>query len=234
LNVFYAPPQQIQGEVVCLTDQEAHHALHVLRIKTGQTLWVTDGMGHRYETRVERVDKSNAWLQIHSRIETPPRALPILAVGMIKQRDRLEWMVEKSVELGVSRLILMHTHHSERTSVREDRIRQIQISAMKQCLSNWLPALEVGLSFEDLLDRYPDHQRLIAHEKATQVISAEQVGALSEVVLCIGPEGGFSDREIELAEIRKAQTWWLGPHRLRAETAAIAALSWVTLTRLPS
>lgn len=232
MNLFYAPSEHIQEALIHLTEQEAHHALHVLRIKTGQTLWVTDGLGHRYETQVDRVEKTSAWLRIQSKVKINPRALPIIAVGMIKQRDRLEWLVEKSVEIGISGLILMHTHHAERSSVREDRLRQIQISAMKQCLSDWLPILEVGVNFEALLDRYADHQQLIAHEKATRLMPASQVGELSKLVLYIGPEGGFSEREIALAQNKGAQAWYLGSHRLRAETAALAALSWVTLSKL--
>lgn len=230
MNLFYAPLEHIQEALIHLTEQEAHHALHVLRIKVGQTLWVTDGLGHRYETRVDRVEKTSAWLRIQSKVKSTPRALPLLAVGMIKQRDRLEWLVEKSVEIGISGLILMHTHHAERASVREDRVRQIQISAMKQCLTDWLPTLEVGVKFEALLDRYATHQQLIAHEKATQVMHGSQVGELSKLVLYIGPEGGFSDREMEIAEKKGAQAWYLGPHRLRTETAAVAALSWLTLS----
>jgi 16S rRNA (uracil1498-N3)-methyltransferase len=145
---------------------------------------------------------------------------------MIKSRERLEWLVEKSVELGVSKLILMQTERSERSHVREDRLRAIQVSAMKQCLTSWLPELVTGVPFEAVLDEGKlSHQPMyIAHEKAASESKMLRTETAATPLLLVGPEGGFSDREVQLAVDAGAKMVSLGPRRLRAETAALAML----------
>jgi 16S rRNA (uracil1498-N3)-methyltransferase len=226
LNVFYAPSDQVVGDLIRLPEDEARHAVQVLRTKLGERVWVTDGSGNRYEAQVLSIGKRSLELKIVNRQFSPKEPLPVLAVGMIKSRERLEWLVEKSVELGVSKLILMQTERSERSHVREDRLRAIQISAMKQCLTSWLPELVTGVPFEAVLDEGKlAHQPMyIAHEKASSESKMLHTKTSAAPLLLVGPEGGFSDREVQLALDAGATMVTLGPRRLRAETAALAVL----------
>lgn len=202
------------------------HAVKVLRTKVGDTVHVTDGKGSFFETTVLGVGKKDVQLRVDSRLFSPRESLPVLAVGMIKSRERLEWLVEKSVELGVSKLILMQTERSERSHLRGDRLRAIQVSAMKQCLTSWLPELVTGVSFEAVLDEGKlAHQPMyIAHEKASSESKMLHSETSAAPLLLVGPEGGFSDREVQLALDVGATMVSLGPRRLRAETAALAVL----------
>jgi 16S rRNA (uracil1498-N3)-methyltransferase len=227
LNVFYVPSDHVVGDQIRLPEDEARHATQVLRIKPGEIVWVTDGCGNRYESHVLSIGKRSLELKIINRHFSPREPLPVLAVGMIKSRERLEWLIEKSVELGVSKLILMQTERSERTHVREDRLRAIQVSAMKQCLTSWLPELVTGVSFEAVLDEGKlAHQPVyIAHEKASSESKMLHTETSAAPLLLVGPEGGFSDREVQLALDAGATMVSLGPRRLRAETAALAVLS---------
>lgn len=227
MNVFYAPSDHVIGDLIRLPEDEARHATQVLRIKPGEIVWVTDGCGNRYESHVLSIGKRSLELKIINRHFSSREPLPVLAVGMIKSRERLEWLVEKSVELGVSKLILMQTERSERTHVREDRLRAIQVSAMKQCLTSWLPELATGMSFEAVLEEGKSAYQpiFIAHEKAALESRMPHTDTPASPLLLVGPEGGFSDREVQLAVDAGATMVWLGPRRLRAETAALAVLS---------
>lgn len=226
LNVFYAPSDHVVGDLIRLPEDEARHAVQVLRTKLGETVWVTDGCGYRYEGQVQLIEKRSIELKIVNRLFSPKEPLPVLAVGMIKSRERLEWLVEKSVELGVSKLILMQTERSERSHVREDRLRAIQVSAMKQCLTSWLPELVTGVSFEAVLaeGKLANQAIYIAHEKASCESRMPSTDTQDAPLLLVGPEGGFSDREVQLARDAGAMMVSLGPRRLRAETAALAML----------
>ena len=214
------------GDLIRLPEDEARHAVQVLRTKLGERVWVTDGSGNRYEAQVLSIGKRSLELKIVNRQFSPKEPLPVLAVGMIKSRERLEWLVEKSVELGVSKLILMQTERGERSHVREDRLRAIQVSAMKQCLTSWLPELVTGVPFEAVLDEGKlAHQPMyIAHEKASSESKMLHTKTSAAPLLLVGPEGGFSDREVQLALDAGATMVSLGLRRLRAETAALAVL----------
>lgn len=226
MNLFYAPNLSQSDSTVVLPADEAMHAVKVLRLKVGDAVHVTDGRGSIFETTVIAIGKKDVQLRVDSRRFEPREPLPVLAVGMIKSRERLEWLVEKSVELGVSKLILMQTERSERSHVREDRLRAIQVSAMKQCLTSWLPELVTGVPFEAVLDEGKlAHQPIyIAHEKASSESRLPHVDTPDAPLLLVGPEGGFSDREVQLALDAGAAMVSLGPRRLRAETAALAVL----------
>lgn len=226
VNLFYAPNLSLSDSMIVLPADEAMHAVKVLRAKVGDTVHVTDGKGSLLETTVIAVGKKDVQLRVDSRRFVPREQLPVLAVGMIKSRERLEWLVEKSVELGVSKLILMQTERSERSHVREDRLRAIQVSAMKQCLTSWLPELVTGVPFEAVLDEGKlAHQPMyIAHEKASSESRMPHADTPAAPLLLVGPEGGFSDREVQLALDAGATMVSLGPRRLRVETAALAVI----------
>jgi 16S rRNA (uracil1498-N3)-methyltransferase len=233
VNLFYAPNLSQSDSTVVLPADEAMHAVKVLRTKVGYTVYVTDGLGSFFETTVISVGKKDVQLRVDSRRFVPREQLPVLAVGMIKSRERLEWLVEKSVELGVSKLILMQTERSERSHVREDRLRAIQVSAMKQCLTSWLPELVTGMPFEAVLDegKLANQPMYIAHEKAAPESRMPHTDTPDAPLLLVGPEGGFSDREVQLALDAGATMVSLGSRRLRAETAALALLSRVVSSK---
>ncbi len=107
MNIFYAPPSQIHGDVAELLDQEAHHASKVMRMREGDRLIVVDGEGSRYEGPIRRITKKSVQIELqeHQQFDKPVPKI-ILGMGIIKKRDRLEFAVEKAVELGASRIAL--------------------------------------------------------------------------------------------------------------------------------
>jgi 16S rRNA (uracil1498-N3)-methyltransferase len=219
---------QIYNGVIELTEQEARHASKVMRAREGDLLTVVDGRGGWYEGIIRRITKKTIQVEIQKSRRIPPSdPTLILGMGIIKKRDRLEFAVEKAVELGVSEIMLFRSEHTIKENVRMDRLESIAISAMKQSLRAWLPQISMYHSLEGLIQRTDDAQLLMAHEKvepAKNNISLKQLDE-DRLLLLVGPEGGFSEDEVAFAKSQGAQLVSLGSYRLRAETAAVAFLS---------
>lgn len=229
MNIFYAEPEKVSNSHFMLEGQEAHHASKVLRLRTGDEIYATDGRGARFKGNVEGIGKHSVSASIIYK-ETVPKPVPekVLAMGIIKKRDRMEFAIEKAVELGASEIVLFDSHHSEKNKIKADRLRIIMISAMKQSMRSWLPELGILKSLDEVLHNYGGHKILMAHEQTgfdTEKADSIAPPADKKLLLLVGPEGGFSDGEVELAKKHNAEMISLGKFRLRTETAAIAFLS---------
>lgn len=222
MNLFYTTPEYIDGKRLVLDGQEAIHAVKVLRHREGDELFVTDGKGSLYRGEISSISKKQVELSlIESRKEERRSPGVIIAMGILKKRDRMEFAAEKCTELGAAGFILFKSDHSEKTNVRQERIENTILSAMKQSQRLWLPEAEVLNSFDELIQKMG---------KATEVMVADQESdtrelsipeSCSELILVVGPEGGLSAREIQLVKESGTGSIWLGEKRLRAETAAI-------------
>lgn len=226
MNIYYAPRSQIRQGYAELIGQEAKHASKVMRASTGDKLTVVDGAGGRYQGLVAQVADDYLQLKIEEAEQVePPSPELILGMGIIKKRDRLEFAVEKAVELGASGIALFRSERTVKQNVRMDRLEAKVLSAMKQSLRAWLPAVRLFDSPVQVTNHYSAADILTAHEKVGgQPVVASSL-AEGKTLLMVGPEGGFSESEIEEMKEREAQIVSLGQHRLRAETAAVAFLS---------
>ncbi len=225
-NIFFAPPADFNtDDTVEIKDQEAQHISRVLRHKVGDIIFVADGEGARFEVEILEITKKTV---VGKKLTTACEALPskkkILAMGVIKKRDRLEFAIEKAVELGASELCLFNADHSERSRLNEDRIQTQIISAFKQSGRYWLPKLVVLNSLDEVFDHYTDADFIMAHEEI-EVSNQPKALEKEHSVLLVGPEGGFSSREVELNKEKGGSFVSLGKNRLRAETAVVAFLS---------
>lgn len=228
MNVFYAPPSQINNGFIELLDQEAIHASKVMRVQEGDKLMVVDGKGGRYKGPIRTITGKTVQIEIEDEQRDPaPDPALILGMGIIKKRDRLEFAIEKAVELGASRICLFRSEHTVKENVRMDRLESKALSAMKQSLRAWLPEISIFHSFKTLLDSFSEANLLAAHEKVEPDNPRNTLSSISEgdKLLLVGPEGGFSDDEIDLLRKREGRVVSLGSNRLRTETAAIAFLS---------
>lgn len=225
MNIFYAPPDQVLDNRLELTGQEARHAAKTLRHRRGDEITAVDGRGGRYEGVISRITDHKVTVNITSKQQEEPK-LPCVtvAIGIIKKRDRLEFAVEKAAELGAAEIAVFRGEHSVKQNVRRDRLESTAISAMKQSLRSRLPEIMIFHSLEALLQNYSSHRLLAAH-KSGHPLTADFQSSGKEYLLLTGPEGDFSDNELELIEERKAQLISLGTNRLRTETAAITFLN---------
>ncbi|MTI87923.1 MAG: 16S rRNA (uracil(1498)-N(3))-methyltransferase [Balneolaceae bacterium] len=225
MNVFYTESDHGIQQQFYLEGQEARHAAKALRLREGDEVYATDGKGRRLKGTVTAISKQRV-VASTTEIEEIPRPSPgiTLAMGIIKKRDRLEFAVEKAVELGVSEIALFVSDHTIKTNVREDRLHNIVLSAVKQSLRVWLPQVNIYDALDNVLAEYNQHHKLMAHEKTTQSFQ-NKMRTEDELLLMVGPEGGFSDREVQLAGEAGSELVSLGKYRLRAETAAVTFLA---------
>ena len=236
MELFYS--KEIRKDTVLLSGQEADHCARVLRHKEGDTVFIIDGEGGLYRCTVLSVSlpkKGNA--EVSCRIEEKSAGVGVrgyrlvMAVCPTKNMDRYEWFVEKATELGVDRIVPVISEHSIRTTVKKERLEALVLSATKQSLKSCIPVVEDAVSVKDFLlrDFEEGTVKLIAHcEEGDKRTVRDYVSASQKplnVVIMIGPEGDFSQKEIELAKERGFLPLTLGPSRLRVETAALASVS---------
>lgn len=225
-NIFFAPTSSFTGQdSVEITGKEALHISKVLRHKTGDIILAADGEGARFEVEITEITKKSVnGKKLTTTCQAAQTKKKILALGTIKKRDRLEFAIEKGVELGASEICLFNADHSERTKLNRDRIETQIISAFKQCGRFWLPKLIILNSLDEVYTHYSDSIFIMAHEE----IEVNQIPMdlkSDQNILLVGPEGGFSSREIALNKEMGGAFVSLGKNRLRAETAAVAFLS---------
>ncbi len=235
MQLFYCKDITPEGYAT-LDAEESRHAVRVLRLREGDTMHVTDGQGHLYECRVvEASDKActvetqRAASQIPMSLEETQRAASLhLAVAPTKNPSRMEWLVEKAVEVGVGEITLLDCDHSERSFLKTDRLERLALSAMKQSLHLTLPRIHPAVKLREWLRTFAGGTpalQFIAHCEADQPRTplATALEAGRDAVVLIGPEGDFSQEEIDLALACGFRPVSLGPSRLRTETAALYA-----------
>lgn len=223
MHLFYTPDIATCQE---LPEEEAAHAIKVLRLQAGDKLTLTDGKGYFYQATIQHTAGRKCSVTVDSATLQPPLWSGHLhiAVAPTKNMDRLEWFAEKATEIGLDELSLLNCQHSERRVVKEERIRKILISAMKQSLKARLPKLNSMMTFEQFVNMPIQGQKFIAHcypEKKKMLNQEIKQGENATVL--IGPEGDFSEEEVRMAMERGFVPISLGPSRLRTETAALVA-----------
>ncbi|TVQ02054.1 MAG: 16S rRNA (uracil(1498)-N(3))-methyltransferase [Balneolaceae bacterium] len=221
MYLFFASPEDIYEDELTIRGQEAVHISRVLRFDKGDEIQVTDGNGNRYICVINRVSKQEVSAEIRQS-ENEERPLPYLTLcmGIIKKRDRLEFAVEKAVELGVDQLILFRGEYSLKENIRMERLDAAAQSAVKQSLRTWIPKIIIENSLERALNHYNDSSMLIVADETTSSGFSELKKSKS-YFLVVGPEGGFSDGERKLLNRKASVHFSLGKKRLRTETAAI-------------
>lgn len=225
MHVFYTPDILTSDE---LPEEEAGHCLRVLRLTTGERITLTDGKGSFYEAEI--ADHTNKRCHVH--ILSSTQQAPLwqghlhVALAPTKNMDRMEWLVEKMTEIGIDEISFLNCRFSERKVIKLERINKIVVSAMKQSLKARMPKVNEMIDFSTFITKdFGNAQKFIAHcyEQDKRLLKDTMIAGRDAVVL-IGPEGDFSEEEINRAIGDKAFVpISLGPSRLRTETAALAA-----------
>lgn len=232
-SLFYAA--DLDASLIALDEEESRHLAGVLRRKAGDTLQLCDGQGRSCLAEIVEVGKRALFARALHPIPAPAPnpALLRLAVAPTKHADRIEWLVEKAVEIGVRRITPLLCERSERRVLRTDRLQKIALSAMKQSKRLWLPRIDELTPFPVFLKNENDvAQRFIA--ECGPAPKPHLFGALERGALCcvlIGPEGDFSPAEVALALEHGYGAVSLGAARLRTETAALSAVMIAAMSR---
>lgn len=220
--------QRLEGTQAWLDGDEARHCIKVMRKKPGDDVIAIDGKGKMYVTRVVALGKNAVELEVmatHENWGEKPQRI-YLCVSPLHKVDRLEWLFEKAVELGVTDIVPYIGKHTVKTGMRLDRLERIMVAALKQSLRSRLPVIHEPCSFEEMTTMVDAELKLVAHVsegKSFETISTDWK-QLNSLALLIGPEGDFAEEELQLAKDSGYQAVELGKNRLRSETAAIHLL----------
>ena len=223
MALFYVPDIADRWE---LSEEEAAHALRVLRIAVGDKLDVTDGRGNLYRTEVASIAGKHCYV---SAVE--PEVMPKnwngvfhLAIAPTKNMDRIEWLAEKATEIGLDAITFLNCRFSERKVIKCDRVERIVVSAMKQSLKYNKPLLGEMIDFKRFIAEERPGAKYIAHcHEGERVLLKELLQPGEDATILIGPEGDFSPEEVELAIKAGYKPVSLGSSRLRTETAGLVA-----------
>lgn len=225
MQLFYNPTINEITDFFSFDKEESKHIIKVLRKKDSDILFVTNGLGILFKTKITLASDTKCTVQIvgFEKSEIPKYNLH-LAVAPTKMNDRYEWFLEKATEIGVSEITPIICEHSERKIIKTERFDKIIQSAMKQSNQFFLPKLNEPISFKDFIKIESSGVKLIAHCEETNKKSLKDILKPNEnLTILIGPEGDFSTKEIQLALENKYIPVSLGTTRLRTETAAIVA-----------
>jgi 16S rRNA (uracil1498-N3)-methyltransferase len=224
MQIFYAP--DITGNTYTLDEKESKHLIRVLRMSKGADVRLIDGQGNLYEGIISDPDQKKCRIDIISKIkdfEIRNYRLHI-AISPLKNPERFEWFIEKSVEIGIDEITPLICMKTEKAGIKQERANNLIISAMKQSLKTTRPVLNDVCTFEDFINIGFKGSRMIAHcdNSITRSGVSEVYTKNKDAVILIGPEGDFTSEEINSAIRRNFIPVHLGTSRLRTETAGLA------------
>ncbi len=224
---YYVEPQNVSQNSLELDGDEFNHAVRVMRMQVGDFISLTDGQGQIYEGAISVIEKRSLTVDIQNILQNEGEpALQLVLAEAVSKGSGFDWVVEKGTEIGISTFQPIITERSVAKPEKNDRWQKKALAAIKQCGRSKCPQVKEPVAFKECLKQYQDSLLFIAHESHQGVPVDEiqrAVASNQQVVLFIGPEGGFSQSEFELALQHNAIPLNLGPRRLRSETAAIVA-----------
>lgn len=219
---FYSPDIET---TLSLPPEESLHCSRVLRKKEGDVIFVTDGKGNRFECEIMKADPRKTILRILSGIKEenhwPGRIT--LAVAPTKNIDRMSWLVEKAVEIGVDEIAFIDCVRNERHKLSVDRLKRVAVSAMKQSLKSTLPDINEMVSLKDFLKNNTGKNGFFGYcdDKTERRNFSTAYTPGTDAIILIGPEGDFSPQEVSLLKETGFVPVTFGESRLRTETAAL-------------
>lgn len=225
MKLFYG---HIENNLVTIHDEEQQHIVKVLRMKDGEEIYVTDGQGNLASGKL-LIEGKKAGIEV-SEIKTDlPGFSPKLhiAIAPTKNIDRIEFFVEKAVEMGVSEISIIITEKTERRNINIDKIRKQAIAASKQSLRFHFPMIHEVVKLTDFLQNTDPEYTFVAHcHENLDRTDLKAIPQLEQLTFLIGPEGDFSEKEISFLAGNRIKAVSLGNQRLRTETAGVFVAAW--------
>lgn len=225
MKLFYG---EITGNTVIINNEEQQHIVKVLRMKSGEEIFVTDGKGNLAKGNLVFEGKK-VHLEILEIKEKLPNFSPQLhiAIAPTKNIDRIEFFVEKAVEMGISEITFLQTEKTERKNISIEKLTKQAISASKQSLRFHFPKMNDLVKFSDFIKNLDAETTFVAHcNENLERIHLKDIDSRENITFLIGPEGDFSDKEIQILAEKGIKAVSLGSQRLRTETAGIFVAAW--------
>jgi 16S rRNA (uracil1498-N3)-methyltransferase len=228
LPYFFVPQIANANGNLTLDENQSKHIVQVLRMQNGEELLLTDGKGKKAHVVIIDDHRKHCAVKILSITNEAERVPKIsIAISLIKNTSRFEWFLEKATEIGVTEIIPLICERTEKEKFRLERMQNILVSAMVQSQQCWLPALHEPISFNELISQNREGNKFIAHclPQQKQQLSSfiHHPSLITHSLILIGPEGDFTEKEIQSALEKNFIPVALGYTRLRTETAGIVA-----------
>jgi 16S rRNA (uracil1498-N3)-methyltransferase len=226
---FFAPTNSFHDSTVMLDADETRHLRDVLRLKVGDEVFVFDGVGNEYASVIETIGKKDALLSVRTKIEpsSPESPFEITLVATVLNGEKYDLVIQKSVELGVAKLIPLQTIRGDvkvkDAAKRLSRWRRIAMEATKQCGRAKLMEVAEPLAFEDFIGNVAGEMTIMFSERDGS--GFDLINGDKTITALIGPKGGWDDSELELARAKGVSVITLGGRIMRAETASIALMA---------
>lgn len=232
---FYVPDALTATE---LPPEEAMHALRVLRMKIGDEMVLMDGQGNYYRAEVTLAHTKHCLYEIKEQMpqQRQWQGHLHLAIAPTKMMERIEWMTEKAVEIGVDEISFLNCQFSERRLVKIPRLEKIMVSAIKQSHKAWATQLNEIVNFDTFIKQPREGHKYIAHcyEEVPRTYlfdELQKIAVSDDTTVLIGPEGDFSIDEVRQAVAEGYISVHLGKSRLRTETAGLSAVMMMQLAK---
>lgn len=232
MQLFYNATLDNSAKQFIFPPDESKHIVRVLRKSEGDIVHLTNGKGYLFEAEILEADQKKCKALITSQRKSIPKRYKLhMVVAPTKMNDRYEWFLEKATEIGVDEITPIICDHSERKSIKMERMERVLQSAMKQSLQTVLPQINPPITCKEFLESdITIGYRFIAHcQNGDKMELKRRVIADNDATIMIGPEGDFSKEEIDLAKDKGYVPISLGRNRLRTETAAIVACTTVAI-----
>lgn len=241
MSRFFISDENVFENSIVIIGEDANHIKNVLRCRIGDMLVLSDGKGTDFEVRIDSLGQGQIITKIEniSKNKTEP-PLDIVLFQGIPKGDKMDFVIQKGVELGINRIVPVITERtilrfsSEKDKAKKTlRWQKIAHEAAKQCNRGIIPKVDIPMNFKDIIDLFDDLDfTLIPYEKEECLTLGNSIRKMKAgrvkikaVGLIIGPEGGFSEEEVNVAVIHGASSIKLGPRILRTETAGLAVLA---------
>jgi 16S rRNA (uracil1498-N3)-methyltransferase len=228
MHLFY---QSQLPELKNLDQEESKHCVKVLRMQNGDEINLIDGKGNFYQAKITNAHHKKCEFEIIKTTQEEPASFyKHLAIAPTKNMDRMEWLVEKATELGIDEISFFQSFHSERKIIKIDRLEKKVISAMKQSLKAKKPILNELKAYKSILDNAKEVNKFIAYvDFDNETHFKNELDKVTDTLVLIGPEGDFTEEEVQMAVSKGFKKVSLGKSRLRTETAALAAVHLMNL-----
>ncbi len=224
LPYFYQKDIDTTKSQLVLSEETSKHCVQVLRMKEGEQLQLTNGIGDLLTAEIIAANKKNCIVKIIQATNRQPQTKRIsIAISLLKNASRFEWFLEKATEIGVVEIIPVISKRTERQHFRFDRMNSILIAAMLQSQQTFLPILHEPVLYNEIFKSSNYATKLIAHCEEDKKVDIKDIAIRNNTQILIGPEGDFTPDEIALALQHNYQPVTLGNTRLRTETAGIVA-----------
>lgn len=226
MRLFYQKDIDLKQKNFILNEVDSKHAIKVLRLKTNSIIHIMDGIGNLIEGKIVDNNPKKAIIEIitNTYFKNPNTPHLHIAIAPTKNQDRIEWFIEKAIEIGINEITPIFCDNSERKIIKSERLEKIIISASKQSLQYHLPILNTPKSFNNFLPSVNSTNKYIAHCYESEKSQLSKCKTDNSTTIMIGPEGDFSLNEVQNATKNyKFKGISLGNSRLRTETAGIVA-----------